>query len=93
MNHEERPVTFPEEGVQFVYPANLNERFRYLAFHKIHREAKKKKNFNSRKEMLKEMFCITWRDGQRASWIREQTKINILLTTDKNKNGLGQIIV
>ena len=31
------------------------------------------------------MFGITWRDRKRASWIREQTKVEDMLSTIKKK--------
>ncbi len=31
------------------------------------------------------MLGITWRDKKRASWIREQTKVEDILMTIKNK--------
>ncbi len=31
------------------------------------------------------MLGVTWRDRKRASWIREQTKVEDILVTNKNK--------
>ncbi len=35
--------------------------------------------------MERRMLGITWRDKKRASWIREQTKVEDFLMTNKNK--------
>lgn len=36
------------------------------------------------------MFGISWRDNKQASWIREQTKVEDILTKIKRKSEHGQ---
>ena len=40
---------------------------------------------SAQRGMERIMFGITWRDKKRASWIREQTKVEDILTTIKRK--------
>ncbi len=41
---------------------------------------------SAQRGMERRMLGITWRDRKRASWIREQTKVEDILVTIKNKN-------
>ncbi len=38
---------------------------------------------NAQRGMERKMLCITWRDRKRATWVREQTKVEDILTTIK----------
>ncbi len=40
---------------------------------------------SAQREMERRMLGITWRDRKRASWIREQTKVEDIVVTIKNK--------
>ncbi len=40
---------------------------------------------SAQKGMERRMLGITWRDRKRASWTREQTKVEDILVTIKNK--------
>ena len=40
---------------------------------------------SAQREMERIMLGITWRDRRRASWIREQTKVEDMLSTNKRK--------
>ena len=47
-------------------------------------------NENFKRGMERIMFGISWRDRKRASWIREQTKVEDILTTIKIKSEHGK---